>query len=349
MSKRRRRRRRGRARAHRQRAAQKSKTEADATAPQKHARKTHEPALQEATHSRRSTKRQALPSLLRHVTNDLKRVAVVNWKRIKKRPQQVTGHITHISRDLRRITKKKQYTHFKKDNLTRNLMGIVFFVFLFFVAVTIQYCHITTLNAELSSLQEEFDELQQSTNFYKKAYEITLEDIRKLSASFGGAERYDTLAAELREDELGILAKNISNLPKYTITNPTVWTEYNKKEIIETTCLHDPFVVDTIQEEVLVTVNTRGGGTYTLYADANPITSEETFSLILPKGPHALDIVVKEGTVIVQNITMDDVVIPTNALVSDAGEGLHVFDCVDVHNSSQLQGPGALRLLIEKQ
>lgn len=223
-------------------------------------------------------------------------------------------------------------------------LGIPLVMTLFLLLLLFQQQRIAALQNETAVLQGRIGELERQNSFYKKAYELTLDDIRQLSKTYGGQDRYEALAQELRRGELAAVLDTPSPEQTYVINDKNVWHYYSESGIINLSCLV-PQKVDTISETVLVTVETSGEGDLAFYADANFITrigEDAAFTLVLPAGMHELALVSKDGGVRVDRLLLDTVEIPPVSIVADGGLGWDVFDCAGAGP------PGALRVLVQK-
>ena len=223
-------------------------------------------------------------------------------------------------------------------------------VVLAFIAILlVQHRENVALAQENAEVLARNSELEVQNAFYKKAYEITLDDIKLLSSSYGGEARYERLASDLREKELGtVLGEQTAN-KTYRLRNPFLWREYQQKGIISTSCLAAPVTIDTIADEVLLTL--RGNASnLSVYIDGNYLTAlalsgEASLNALIPSGTHELDLVLSvPGTV--TGMLLDTV--PFGNATTEYGAGWEVFDCVDTAAGGAPQRPGAVRVLFTK-
>lgn len=206
-----------------------------------------------------------------------------------------------------------------------------------------QHNDILVLEEQLMALQEERD-------FYKQAYQITLADIRQLSTQFGGEERYDEIARALREQELQPSIRELE-LQEYSLTNPAIWVSYYEQDIIRTTCLNT-VDINAITDDVLFVLEFEGEGDVSIYIDANRVARYSlvddtiiSFTIDLARGQHALDLVTTTG-IELSALTIETQEIALENIIANKGEQWSVFNCEDYEQSSILEGPGALRILL---
>ncbi len=222
-------------------------------------------------------------------------------------------------------------------------------VLVFLAILLVQHRENVALAQENAQINARISELETQNAFYKKAFEITLDDIKLLSSSYGGEARYERLASDLREKELGtVLGEQTAN-KTYRLRNPFLWREYQQKGIISTSCLASPATVDTIADEVLLTL--RGNASnLSVYVDGNylealALSGEVSLSVLIPSGTHELDLVMSEPGVVTEMI-LDTV--PISGATVDYGRGWEVFDCKDTEAGGAPQRAGAVRLVFVK-
>lgn len=203
------------------------------------------------------------------------------------------------------------------------------------------------MTARYRELARETEGLRNQNAFYKKAYELTLDDIKTLSSNYGGQERYEQLAAELRQQELNETGTTPKAPVRAGIESETVWQAYVEAGIINTSCL-PTFRADTVTDEVLITIDARG--TFQVYVDANNLATvsgeNESIIITLKEGRHAVDIV-GEGDV--ERMRFDTTDLPVRNATADYGRQWDVFDCQDTETGSSLDGKGAVRFFVEKR
>src|SRR4051812_26204937 len=112
---------------------------------------------------------------------------------------------------------------------SRGLAIAIFFLPLLIVAfltlLSVQQQHLAALGRENLALSQHAATLQSQNEFYRSAYHTTLDDLRKLSQVYGGRQRYDTLAEELRVQEISLVLGK-AEAPHLSIKNPLLWQEY---------------------------------------------------------------------------------------------------------------------------
>ena len=258
-------------------------------------------------------------------------------------------------RELPEIPKDKRPSALLKSPALRTVVIVIPLVTLFFaVILALQQGRIATLQKEQADLQAANAQLQTENLFYKKSYEITLEDIQMLSRAYAGNdERYTALASELRQKELGTVLGVQTNASAYSLRNPLLWQEYRTQGVINASCLPGAAVVDTIADEVLLTIDTMGGGNVSLYIDGNFLevlngSGTHQVSVNIPGGTHELDLIAKTPSE-VRKLLMDTTSLPLDAAVIDAGRGWAVFDCKNATVGTVFLTPGALRIPFVKK
>jgi len=245
-----------------------------------------------------------------------------------------------------------------KSNALRALVIIVPLLILCFAAVLLLLeQRITALQAQQTTLEGANAQLRADNLFYKRAYELTLDDIQTLSRAYAGTDaRYLRLAAEFRQKELGTVLGEQLNRSTYSLRNPRLWQEYQAQGVINVSCLPLPVEVDTITEEVLLTLGMSGEGGVQLYIDGNFLetlavngTGQQGVSVDIPQGTHELTLIAKAPGVKVDTFLMDTTPVSLDAAVIDGGSGWAVFDCRDASVSTTFSKPGAMRLPFKKR
>jgi hypothetical protein len=229
---------------------------------------------------------------------------------------------------------------------------------LFLIVLVVQQYQLERSRDEGATLRAQMHELQVQNAFYKKAYEITLDDIRQLSTAYGGNDpRYDALADRLRSDELGEVLGDVNGTERYTLKNERLWHEYSVQGIVNASCLARPAKVDTISDEILLTVRAHAqNSSASLYMDGNALggmqiagEAQRRVMLRLSPGEHELDILSPVGSVTVDEVLFDTVRLPVENATADLGRAWAVFDCANAQPGASLSAPGAVRLLLSKQ
>jgi len=243
--------------------------------------------------------------------------------------------------------------HFEKNKHHSIAVYLIPVIILFFVIMLyVQTARTEVIRAENAELRARVEKLETENAFYKRAYELTLDDIRVLSRAYGGEEKYEDLAEELRDKEIGIVLGE-ENRSTYLLSNAGLWQEYEKKGIIQLDCLGKASKVDTIADLVLFTFRVLGEGNGTVYIDGNKITSvangTTVFEATLIEGVHEISILVGNGTLEITEILMDTVQVDTSITVYDRGASLLAFDCQEVDRLLFSDGAGAFRMLINKK
>ncbi|MDD9953153.1 MAG: hypothetical protein OXR66_02350 [Candidatus Woesearchaeota archaeon] len=266
-----------------------------------------------------------------------------------KTHKDVTATVKGVVRDLEKNASQNKQTrakHLKKRDLKKKASLIASFVFLFFVALLIQRCQIDDLKEEVVDREYDLAAANAKTEYYKKAYEVTLDDMKMLSKSINSEARYDALALKLREEELGYVVTN-ETVPTYEVHDSSLWYEHRETGAMDVTCLSHSVPVDTIHEQVFVTIE--ASGSFALYVDAHLVTIEKAFNLILQDGMHELAFVARGGGFTLTKLVLDDIEVPLDSFIADVGEQWGIYDCLDVVHGASLEKPGALRVLINKQ
>ncbi len=216
----------------------------------------------------------------------------------------------------------------------------------FLSALLVQHEKITSLQEDVVDLKEKLYEEQARNSFYKKAYEVTLDDVMTLSKNYGGEEKYKDKATELRREELGT---GYLQPPTYEIKNPEIWKQYVETGFISLECL-ETIKVDTIQDETLISISVDSAGPLSFYIDSNLITrlQESTiFNIEIPKGLHTVDIVGLEPFTLTE-LKFDTVQVQIENGTVDLGTAWSINDCINSSQGTTVNQSGALRFLIEK-
>ncbi len=245
----------------------------------------------------------------------------------------------------------------KSRPLTAAAIGIPLLLVALIALLVAQQQGADTLRKENADLQARISALEDENAFYKKAYELTLDDIKALSTSFGGQAHYERLAQDLREREIGTVLGNQTAEARYTVRNPWLWADYERRGIVNTSCLSAPTPIDTISDEVLLSFRIRAANaTVSLYVDGNMLdqfpldgTASHAFDIALPTGMHEIDFTGQGGSVAVERLSIDAASISPEKFVSDEGQAWTVFDCENASSGPALSARGALRVLVDKK
>jgi len=235
------------------------------------------------------------------------------------------------------------------------VIGIPLVVAFFVVALLLQQRALDGRDDRIAALEGEVANLTAQNAFYRKAYEITLDDIRQLSTTVGGEERYNRLADELRDDALGDIGGNAT---VYEVRNTQVWSQYLARGVVDVSCLGETTRVDTIQDEVLLsfTLKSDTPQQVSLYINGNYLTALDlgeglqtvAVSARIPSGQYEMDLITKIGGLILDTLQADGTGIPVTEVIADTGKGWAVFDCQETTQNVAITAPGALRLSIYK-
>jgi hypothetical protein len=242
---------------------------------------------------------------------------------------------------------------------SKSLLALVILLpltILFFLALlALQARQSRELQHEIGRLQGQLAYAQEQNEFYKKAYEATLYDIKTLSRIYGGERKYSQEAGRVRAQELAVLFSQNITPERTVIANSNLWKQYQQQGVIQSSCLPQPVPVLGLNEDMLVALAASGSGEeLSVYVDGNIVMEFPVFNrtthvaaIIIPTGVHELTLVTR-GRVDVQQLTIDAQRIPVNATVSDSGIGWEVFDCAGLGNDTAF-GPGALRMQFERR
>ncbi len=246
--------------------------------------------------------------------------------------------------------------HLHRSRALAALVIAVPLVIAFFVVVFIlQQRTIEGRDARITALEEEVANLTAQNAFYRKAYEITLDDIRQLSGVVGGEDRYNRLADELRDEELGDIGGNAT---VYELRNSDVWSQYLARGVVDVSCIGETTRIDTIQEEVLLAfaLTSETPQQVSLYVNGNYLAALElgagpqgrNVSIRIPTGQYEMDLISKVGGLALTGLQADGEEVPLNGVIADNGKGWAVFDCKETAPEARIAGNGALRLSIYK-
>jgi hypothetical protein len=239
----------------------------------------------------------------------------------------------------------------RSKSLLFTIIAVPLLLIIFISLIYIQQERITALKRENIALQEQNAQLRSQGEFYRSAYQTTLDDIRSLSAIYGGQKRYAEVADELRRQELEAAGLNTS-AEQRTIKNPGIWSEYKARGAIHTECLQ-PIRVDTASDRVLVSIDARStGAELQAYLDGNAMAQfdqEARFEVMLPEGLHELSIVSRNGSAQATKVLFDTQAIELNLTTVDSGRDWAIFDCNSTQPGPAIAKPGALRILIDKR
>lgn len=294
---------------------------------------------------------------------------MVRKKRVKKQATRaykkhaVDKHLGELKKNLMDHEKRNKKTNntpknhesiIHKQRLLWVLMVIIPAIVIVFLAILlVQSERMLSMKTEMLSMGVEIGDLREQNAFYKRAYELTLDDVRVLAEAFGGDERYELLSEELRRTEIETVL-GVTDGTIYALGNEDLWRQYVAEDKINQSCL-TLVEANTVAKTTMLSITTEGKGKFGVYVDGNflqDITVEEPVtsrvSVELEEREHEVTFILKEGEVAFEGFLFDLIEVPLDSGVFDAGVASAGYDCEDI-SDAQLALEGTLRFFVDKK